>query len=58
MHEIAPILRDRRHAVLDRIRRNEQWLRESFESLTTLEYRRSFDECVQILKDRLAATVV
>ena len=53
MHEIAPILRDRRDVVLDRIRRNERWLRESFESLTTLDYRRSFDECVYILNERL-----
>jgi hypothetical protein len=58
MHEIAPILRDRRDAVLDRIQRNEHWLRESFESLTTLNYRRSFDECVHILRERLAANQV
>jgi len=57
MHEIAPILRVRRDAVLDRIHLNERFLRESFESLTTLDYRRSFDECVQILKESLAATV-
>jgi nucleotidyltransferase AbiEii toxin of type IV toxin-antitoxin system len=53
MHEIAPILRDRRDVVLDRIQRNERWLRESFESLTILDYRRSFNECVQILNERL-----
>ena len=29
MHEIAPIHRDRRDAVLDRIRRNEPFLRDS-----------------------------
>ena len=50
MHEIAPILRDRRDVVLDRIQRSERWLCESFESLMTLDYRRSFDECVDILK--------
>jgi hypothetical protein len=55
MREIAPILRDRRDAVLDRIRRNEQFLRDSFESLMTLDYRRSFDECVQIPKEKFAA---
>jgi hypothetical protein len=53
MHEIAPILRDRRDVVLDRIQRNERWLRESFGSLTTLEYRRSFDECVSLMNERL-----
>ncbi len=55
LHEITPILRDRRDAVLDRIQRNERSLRETFKSLTTLDYRRSFDECVQILKERFAA---
>ncbi len=57
VQEIAPILRDRRDAVLDRIRRNERWLRESFEALSTLEYRRSFDDCVQILEERLTASL-
>jgi hypothetical protein len=55
MHEIAPILRDRRDAVLDRIRLNKRSLRETFESLTILDYRRSFDECVQILTETLTA---
>ena len=55
MQEIAPILDDRRDAVLDRIRRHEKSLRESFDSLAILDYRRSFDECVEILKERLAA---
>ena len=55
MQEIAPILDDRRDAVLNRIRRHEKSLRESFDSLATLNYRRSFDECVEILKERLAA---
>ena len=54
IHEILPILRDRRDAVLNRIRRNERWLRESFESLSILDYRRSFDECLDILSERLA----
>ena len=58
MLEIAPILRDRRGAVLDRIQRNEQFLRDSFGSLATLDYRRSFDECVQILTERLAVNQV
>jgi hypothetical protein len=56
MREIEPILSGQRDRVLDRIRRNERVLRETFESLTTLDYRRSFDECVQILKDTLAAS--
>jgi predicted nucleotidyltransferase component of viral defense system len=58
MKEIAPILRVRREAVLYRIQRNEPWLRDSFESLATLEYRRPFDDCVQILKEQLAKSTM
>ncbi len=54
LHEIAPILRDRREAVLARIMRSERWLRESFDSLKTLDYRRSFNECLAILREHLS----
>ena len=55
LHEIAPILRDRRKAVLSRIQRDEPHLRESFASLIALDYRRAFDECLEIVRDALAA---
>jgi len=54
LHEIAPILRDRRDAVLARIQRDEPHLRESFASLIALDYRRTFDECLQILRNTLS----
>ena len=53
LHEIAPILRDRREAVLARVERDGPHLRESFESLIALDYRRTFDECLEILRDTL-----
>ncbi len=53
--EIAPILRDRREPIMARIRRQEPWLRDRFQSLKAFEYHRSFDECVQILEACLRA---
>ena len=53
---IAPILCDRRGAVLARIERDGPQLRETFESLRALEYRRSFDECVDVVRAALAGT--
>jgi hypothetical protein len=54
LKEIASILRGRREAVLQRISRYEGQLREAFDSLVVLDYRRSFEDCVTILKDTLA----
>jgi hypothetical protein len=42
--------------VLSRIERHEAQLREGFESLIVLDYRRSFDECVEIVKEALFAS--
>lgn len=50
---IRPILRDRRAVMLERIVHNHAGLREDFEALETIEYRRSFDECV----DRVTQTL-
>lgn len=47
--EIRPILRDRRQAMLDRIAQHGPGLREDFEKLELLDYRRSFDECVELV---------
>ena len=47
LREIAPILQDRKSAVLGRIATSELQLREAFEALDVLDYRRSFDECVE-----------
>ncbi|MBS0365505.1 MAG: nucleotidyl transferase AbiEii/AbiGii toxin family protein [Proteobacteria bacterium] len=53
LDEIRPILHDRREAILGRISRDELLLRESFRHLTILDYRRSFDECVEIVRELL-----
>lgn len=46
LHSIEPILRGRRDVVLKRIATQQAKLREDFEALEVLDYRRSFDECV------------
>jgi predicted nucleotidyltransferase component of viral defense system len=50
---IAPILRDRRVALLERIASQEAALREAFAELEILDYQRSFDECVTLVKQAL-----
>jgi hypothetical protein len=51
---IQPILPDRRDVVLERITAHDAKLREDFAALEILDYRRSFDECVALLKGALA----
>jgi len=53
---IAPILRDRRDVILERIRSGDFYLRENFANLDVLEYRRSYDECVDIVIKALSRT--
>lgn len=53
---IAPILRDRRDVILERIRTGDFYLRENFANLDVLEYRRSYDECVEIVDNALSRT--
>ena len=52
--EIKPILQGRRDDVLGRIAAQDAALRETFDALQVLNYRRSFDECVAIMKEVLA----
>jgi hypothetical protein len=52
---IRPILRDRRAVIEERIAHNHAGLREDFEALETIEYRRSFDECVDRVTQTLGA---
>ena len=52
--EIKPILQGRRDDVLGRIAAQDAALRETFDALQVLNYRRSFDECVAIVKEVLA----
>lgn len=44
---IDTILRERRDVVLARIEANDEALRETFEQLRVLEYKRTFDQCVE-----------
>jgi hypothetical protein len=50
---IKPILRDRRDAIMGRIAGQHAALREAFDALEIFEYRRSFDECVDLVTQTL-----
>ena len=52
--EIRSQLSERRDVVLARIERREPLLRETFEALAVLDYRRSFDQCVKLVRDALS----
>lgn len=51
--KIQPILHDRREVILETIASQEAALREAFAALEVLDYRRSFDECVELAKNAL-----
>jgi hypothetical protein len=53
--ELAPVLRSRRDAILTRVQRHQEFLRESFQELAVLDYRRTFEECLAILKGALVS---
>jgi hypothetical protein len=53
VEEIRPFLRDRREAILQRIDRAHDVLRENFGALDILDYPRSFDECVGVVRKAL-----
>jgi len=50
---IKPILQDRREAIMTRIGKYGADLRETFAALETIDYRRSFDECVDLVTKAL-----
>ncbi len=50
LRAIAPVLRDRRDVILARIDASDANLRDDFGNLEILEYRRSYDDCVRIVK--------
>jgi len=52
--QIQPILHDRRDIILAKIASQEAALRETFAALEVLDYRRSFDECVELTRTALA----
>jgi predicted nucleotidyltransferase component of viral defense system len=53
LKEIAPILRDRRDVLANQIETREAFLRDDFANLEILDYRRSFDECLTIIRSLL-----
>lgn len=53
LRKIKPVLRDRRDVVLQRIASQDAALRETFAALEILDYHRSFDECVEIVRNCL-----
>jgi predicted nucleotidyltransferase component of viral defense system len=56
LSSISNILRDRRDTVLARINANDATLRLVFAQLDVLEYQRSYDECVDLVKRALLAS--
>lgn len=50
LKEIAPVLRDRRDVVLGHIADADKQLRSEFAELEVLEFRRSYDECIAIVR--------
>lgn len=54
LRSIRPVLRSRRDPILERISAHEATLRETFAALEVLDYKRSFDECVEIVKAALS----
>ena len=55
LKSITPVLRDRKDVILARIQASDKNLREDFANLEVLEYRRSYDECVKIVRKTLNA---
>ncbi len=53
LKSITPVLRDRKDLILARIQASDKNLREDFANLEVLEYRRSYDECVKIVRKTL-----
>ena len=51
--QIKPVLRGRRNVILDRIGSQDAALREAFDALEVLDYRRSYDECVRLVRQSL-----
>ena len=50
LDEIKPVFRDRRGVVLQRIQEQEAALRETFAALEILDYQRTFDECLALVR--------
>lgn len=49
LKSIAPVLRSRKDVILARIKAGDATLRDDFSNLETLDYRRSYDDCLKIV---------
>jgi hypothetical protein len=47
--KVRPLIRDKRDAILARIASSDKILRQTFAELEVLDYRRTYDECVNIV---------
>ena len=54
LNKISPILQGRRDMVLARIEKHGARLREDFQSLQVLNYSRTFEQCVDIVRATLS----
>lgn len=50
LNEIRPVLRDRKDVVLARVAAEDEYLRREFAQLEVLEFRPSYDECLEMVK--------
>jgi len=54
LESILPVLVDRSDVILKRIDEQDQSLRETFDELEVLKYQRTYDECIEIVRQTLA----
>ncbi|MBL8515944.1 MAG: nucleotidyl transferase AbiEii/AbiGii toxin family protein [Betaproteobacteria bacterium] len=54
LYSIQPILRDRRAVVLARIESDDPALREAFAALEVMNYRRTYEECVERVMEAMS----
>ena len=54
LESILPVLIDRSDVILKRIDEHDQSLRETFDELEVLDYQRTYDECIDIVRRTLA----
>lgn len=56
LEKAKPYIREKREAILARIASNDKILRKTFAALEVLDYRRTYDECVAIVRKALLLT--
>ena len=51
--KIRSVLQERRDVILQRLASGDKTLRTTFDALEMLEYRRTYDECLEVVKKAL-----